>query len=154
MADSLISVGIGIFKRLRDLGDGAHAEETVARTLAPLEQRTDVGALAASAIATTAALDLGPAETRQHTRIIAYKSGLASAGESITPHWSDDGVTWEILAPTAIGSSTIANANNTTSASRMMSQFMPPGRYVRFSYTNGATPQTALLLAITAIAGI
>ena len=121
---------------------------------APLEQRTDVGALGASAVVLTAALDLGPAETRQHTRIIAYKSGAASAGETITPQWSDDGITWELLSPPAIGSSAIIGADNSTSALRMMSQFLPPGRYVRFSYANGATPQTALRLFVTAIAGI
>jgi hypothetical protein len=154
MADSLISIGIGIFKRLLDLGDGSHAEVVVSRTLAPIEQRTNVGALAASATFYTDALDLGPAETRQHTRVVFFKSGVASAGESVTPSWSDDGVTWEIVTPAGLGSSAVANANNTTSTSRMVSQAVPPGRYVRMAYTNGATPQTALQLSVTAIAGI
>ena len=126
----------------------------ITATSAPLEQRTDVGALAASTPVTTDALDLGTKETRQHTRIICTKYGVASAGETITTEWSDDAVTWNVHLPAGIGSSASANAFSNTSASQMHVQGLPPGRYVRMKYTNGATPQTALMLSITAIAGI
>ncbi len=121
---------------------------------APLEQRTVVGELAASVSIVTAALDLGPAETRQHTRILASKFGLASAGEQLTLQWSDDAVGWYAVIPGALGSASTFIASNGTSAPHMHVQGIPPGRYVRISYTNGATPQTALTLSITAIAGI
>ena len=120
---------------------------------APLEQRTDVGALAASAPVTTAALDLGPAETRQHTRILCSKIGVASAGETLVTQWSDDAVTWYTHLPAGLGTA-IANAYSNTTSAQMNVQGVPPGRYVRMTYTQGATPQTALSLAITAIAGI
>jgi hypothetical protein len=153
MADSLISIGIGVFKRLLDLGDGSHAEVVVSRTLAPIEQRTNVGALAASATFYTDALDLGPAETRQHTRIMFSKFGVASAGEAVITQWSDDAVTWYSHLPAGLGTAN-ANAYSNTSGAQMNVQGVPFARYVRMTYTNGATPQTALFLFITAIAGI
>ena len=122
-------------------------------TIPPLEQRTDVGALAASTQVTTAALDLGPAETRQHTRILINKNGLASAGEQLSSQWSDDGVLWITHLPSALGVSA-TNAFNNTSATSMNAQGIPIARYLRASYTNGSTPQTGLILSITPIAGI
>ena len=126
----------------------------ITATSAPLEQRTNVGAVAASAVVTTDALDLGPKETRQHTRVIGVKIGLVSAGESLQLNWSDDLITWYLQMPSALGSATNTTTVNSTSLAVMNCQGIPPGRYVRMRYANGSADQTDLILTLTAIAGI
>lgn len=121
---------------------------------APLEQRTDIGALDASAIAFSDALDLGPPQTRQHTRVLFRKDGFPSAGESINTQWSDDADVWRFHLPAAVASAPNANATGGASSAAMNVQGIPFARYCRMQYVNGATPQTALKLAVTAIAGI
>lgn len=130
------------------------AGRMITATTAPLEQRIDVGALSASAIAITDALDLGPKETRQHTRVIFSKYGSTSAGEFIVTEWSDDGVTWNIHLPAGLGNNPTTNAYSAVSSAAMHVQGISLGRYVRMKYNNGDTPQTALRLSVTAIAGI
>lgn len=118
---------------------------------APIEQRNTVGALAASATFTGPTLDLGPAATRQHTLLLAYKNGVASAGEAFRIDWSDDDVLWWFATPNAAGSN--GSSNSGAGGGVMLTQGRPMGRYARMVYTNGATPQTNLTLALTALAG-
>jgi len=124
-------------------------------TAPPIEIRTNVGAVSAGAWVPGETLDLGPAATRQHTRLLFCKYGVASAGESLSTQWSDDGVVWNSNVPAAFGAG-VANTNafSNISSAQMSTQGIPPGRYVRLAFSNGATPQTALQLFITAIAGI
>jgi len=117
----------------------------------PIELFYDIGALAANTTVFTPAIDLGPAESRQHTLVLAIKRGVASAGEAFSVESSLDGADWFI---TTNASGATSSSYSTVSGIHMHSQARPFGRYVRLRYTNGSTAQTALKLLLTAIAGV
>jgi hypothetical protein len=117
----------------------------------PIERLYDIGALAANATTYSAALDLGVAESRQHTLLLCIKRGVASAGEVFSVESSLDGVDW-VTTNNAAGAT--ASGSNNTSSPTMHNQARPFGRYVRLRYQNGSTAQTALKLHLTAIAGV
>ncbi len=120
---------------------------------APIEQRNAVGALAANAVYTSPVLDLGPAATRQHTLILAYRQGQVSTGDGFRVEFSDDNLTWYFAAPNVAGSSGVANgviAGNLLAAH----QARVIARYARAVYTNGPTAQTTLSVMLTVLAGV
>lgn len=123
-------------------------------TSPPIEVRTTIGALAASAAAYSDVMDLGPAETRQHTLIMMYKSGVASPGEFINLQWSDNNANWRANLPSPIGNSSGQFSYNSISNATMITQGRPMGRYVRGVLANGSTPQTALYFSLIAFAGV
>jgi hypothetical protein len=117
----------------------------------PIALRYDIGAVAANAVVYTPALDLGADESRQHTLLMAIKRGAASSGELVTIDSSLDGADW-IVSPNAAGAT--AAASSSGSSTGLFIQGRPLGRYVRLRYQNGSTAQTALILNLTAMAGV
>jgi hypothetical protein len=117
----------------------------------PIEALYDIGAVAANATVLTTPIDLGVAESRQHTLVLAIKRGVASSGEVFSVESSLDGTDW-VTTHNASGST--ASAWHNGSGSFMYNQARPFGRYVRLRYQNGSTAQTALKLNLTAIAGV
>jgi hypothetical protein len=111
----------------------------------------DIGAVAANAPVLTPAFDLRPAESRQHTLVLAIKRGVASSGEIFSVESSLDGSDWVTTNNAAGGT---ASALNNASGAVIYNQARPFGRYVRLRYQNGSTAQTALKLHLTAIAGV
>ncbi len=120
---------------------------------APIEVRTNIGALAASATAYSEVMNMGVAADRQHTMLIAHKTGVPSAGENLRIEWSDDQVDWYVSVGRDNGSVS-QDAYTSSSSAQMRVKGAVIGRYARGLYINGATPQTALKLFLTAIAGI
>ena len=120
---------------------------------APIEVRTNIGALAASATAYSEVMNMGVAADRQHTMLIAHKAGVPSVGENLRIEWSDDQVDWYVSVGRDNGSVS-QDAYTSSSSAQMRVKGSVIGRYARVLYINGATPQTALKLSMTAIAGI
>lgn len=109
-----------------------------------------MGAIAASAVYTSAVLDLG--EKFSGGLILAEKVGVASAGEILRIDYSHDQSTW-LLCPMA--TSGFSAAYNTTSGVTMTNQARPMARYVRAQFANGATIQSAgSVLHLTFLPGI
>jgi hypothetical protein len=109
--------------------------------------RYAVGALAALA-ASAHVLDLGNPHT--FTKVIAVKRGAASAGETLIIEQSHNG---DADTPTWVSASAAALTglvSSPASGAAMVVAAVPTARWVRLSYTNGATEQTALVLELTA----
>jgi hypothetical protein len=112
--------------------------------------RYAVGALDALA-ASAQVLDLGNPHT--FTKVVAVKRGTASAGETLIIEQSHNGdaetPTW-VSAPAAALTGLVASPS---SGAAMVVAAVPTARWVRLSYTNGSTAQTALVLELTALNG-
>jgi hypothetical protein len=107
-----------------------------------------VGALAALA-ASAHVLDLGNPHT--FAKVVAVKRGAASAGETLVIEQSHNGdaetPTW-VSAPAAALTGLVASPS---SGAAMVVAAVPTARWVRITFTNGATEQTALTLELTAL---
>jgi hypothetical protein len=110
--------------------------------------RNAIGASAGSAAKTTDILDLG--EAHSFTKIIGVKRGLASTGETLLIEQAHDGdqasPTW-VSCPNAALTGLVSSPS---SATDMVVAAVPTARWVRVKHTNGSTPQTDLVLELTA----
>jgi len=115
-----------------------------------LSAKTPVGALAINASAVSATLDLGG--KARHTLLLARKTGVASNGEMIEMQSSPDEAAWTVC-PDAAGDTGLAQQQYAIGQAMHVMQARPMDRYVRASFKNGLTAQTALVLELTALAG-
>ncbi|MGH8585248.1 MAG: hypothetical protein ACREWE_03385 [Gammaproteobacteria bacterium] len=115
-----------------------------------LSVETAFRALAANATALSTTLDLGT--NGRHTLLLARKTGVASNGETIEVQSSPDEAAWTVC-PGAAGGTGLAQQQYAIGQAMHVMQARPMGRYVRVSFKNGLTAQTALVLRLTALAG-
>ena len=112
--------------------------------------QTAVGALRANATAVSETLDLG--EAPRHTLLCARKTGAASNGETMEIQSSPDQAAWTVC-PDAAGDTGLAQQQYAIGQAIHLMQARPMNRYVRVSFKNGVTAQTALVLHLMALAG-
>lgn len=110
---------------------------------------TALGGLRANATAVSATLDLG--EVPRHTLLCAHKIGVASNGETLEIQSSPDEAAWTVC-PDAAGHTGLAQQQYAIGQAMHVMQARPMDRYVRASFKNGLTAQTALVLELVALA--
>jgi hypothetical protein len=101
--------------------------------------------LGAGASSASAMLDLGT-DFLKKPRIVAIKTGLASAGETWTLYESADGTTWTACTNTGSQAGDTSPCSSNVSAAVMRISAIPTKRYAYAQYVNGATPQTGLII--------
>jgi hypothetical protein len=114
-------------------------------------KRWAVGAVDASGV-TTKPVDLGLVHT--FTKVVAVKRGAASAGESLIIEQSHNGDADSPVWVSALAAALTGLVASPVSGAAMVVAAVPTARYVRAVHTNGATPQTVLVLELSAFEGI
>jgi hypothetical protein len=115
-----------------------------------LSVETAVGTVAANATAVSTTLELGA--NARHTLLLARKTGVASNGETLEIQSSPDEAGWTVC-PDAAGDTGLAQQQYAIGQAMHVMQARPMDRYVRASFKNGVTAQTALVLQLTTLAG-